>query len=234
MGAPGTTLLACRTSAARGAVVVVVDGPSAPDWVLRWCRRSGRVLRHEPSPASPSDPTTATRRVATIAGIAAAAARRGDVVLVVSGADLDRTGPPRVVAAVRDIVDDAPVLDEAVMTAAHLGAELVVAHGVPTSFAERSVGLGDAVEHGHAVLDLAVEWASRAVPGLRVRPWLVRARPHELVGEGLDADLLVLGGPRSAYPGQLGLVTCSALQHAPCPVLLTPRTGRPEPLAAQN
>ena len=62
---------------------------------------------------------------------------------------------------------------------------------------------------------------------------LLRVRPHELVGEELDADLLVVGGPRtehgaterrgSVQPGGMGLVAHSALHHAPCPVLLAPR-----------
>jgi nucleotide-binding universal stress UspA family protein len=53
----------------------------------------------------------------------------------------------------------------------------------------------------------------------------LRVRPHELVGEGLDADLLVLGGPRHRIPARVGLVGCSAVQHAPCPVLLAARPG---------
>ena len=52
---------------------------------------------------------------------------------------------------------------------------------------------------------------------------LIRAWPHEIVGELLDADLLVLGGPRSESNGQIGLVAASALRHAPCAVLLAPR-----------
>ena len=233
MAAPGTTLLARHGATRRDGVIVLVDGAAdqdqpAPDWVLRWCRRSGRRLRREPSPpaAAAGDFTAIAGRVATISDIAAAAGRRGDVVLVALGPEPGRAGIPRVVAAVRDIAEDAAVLDAAVLTAAHRGAELVVAHGVPTSFAARSVGLGDAVESGRAMLDAAVATASAAVPGLRVQPWLVRAHPHELVGEGLDADLLVLGGPRGAHPGRLGLVVCSALHHAPCPVLLAPRTSR--------
>jgi nucleotide-binding universal stress UspA family protein len=53
-------------------------------------------------------------------------------------------------------------------------------------------------------------------------------RPYELVGEALHADLLVVGGARTdrtaGGPGSgPGLVAHSALHHAPCPVLLTPR-----------
>jgi nucleotide-binding universal stress UspA family protein len=56
-----------------------------------------------------------------------------------------------------------------------------------------------------------------------VKTWLARVRPHELVGEELDADLLVVGGPRADVPDRLGLVARSALHHAPCAVLLIPR-----------
>ena len=52
---------------------------------------------------------------------------------------------------------------------------------------------------------------------------LVRSWPHEIVGELLDADLLVLGGPRTGSNGRIGLVATSALRHAPCAVLLAPR-----------
>jgi nucleotide-binding universal stress UspA family protein len=54
---------------------------------------------------------------------------------------------------------------------------------------------------------------------------LVRALPHEIVGESLDADLLVLGGHRPVTDGMLGLVALSALHHAPCSVLLVARSG---------
>jgi nucleotide-binding universal stress UspA family protein len=60
-------------------------------------------------------------------------------------------------------------------------------------------------------------------PGRTMTTRLLRMRPYELVGEEVDADLLVLGGSRRRIPARLGLVACRALQHAPCPVLLTPR-----------
>lgn len=164
--------------------------------------------------------------VGEIAEIAAAAARRGGAVLAVSGPAPVRSGSRRVVAAVQALHDDAPVLADAAAVALHMGAELVVAHGVPTSFAERSVGLDAAVDNARRLLEAAVGAAVEAAPGLTVEPCLLRVRPHEMVGEGLDADLLVLGGPRLPAPGGLGLVACSALHHAPCPVLLVPRVGR--------
>jgi nucleotide-binding universal stress UspA family protein len=55
----------------------------------------------------------------------------------------------------------------------------------------------------------------------------VRAWPHEIVGELLDADLLVLGGPRAGTAGRVGLVAGSAVRHAPCAVLLAPRPAYP-------
>jgi nucleotide-binding universal stress UspA family protein len=130
--------------------------------------------------------------------------------------------PPRVVAAVRELPDDEPVLAEAVAVSRKLGGTLVLLHAVPLSFAERSVGLDRALEHGRRVLDDAtarVVAAGAAPPRTR----LMRMWPHELVGERLDADLLVIGGPRPRPPRRVGLVASSALAHAPCSVLLVPR-----------
>ncbi|MEN3269072.1 MAG: Universal stress protein family [Pseudonocardia sp.] len=224
----GTTLPARRADPVRrGGVVVVSDSSGAPDWVVDWCRHSGRWLRRQHLPvAAEGDLPPSAQPVGEIAEIAAAAARRGGAVLAVSGPAPVRSGPRRVVAAVQALPDDAPVLVDAAAVALHMGAELVVTHGVPTSFAERSVGLDAAVDNARRLLEAAVGAAVDAVPGLTVEPRLLRVRPHEMVGEGLDADLLVLGGPRVPAPGGLGLVACSALHHAPCPVLLVPRVGR--------
>jgi nucleotide-binding universal stress UspA family protein len=223
MSARGMTLATRRPGPARPAgVVVVADGSAEPEWVALWC---GREQHRQRVPmADAGDSATADARIAEIA---AAAARRGGSVLVVSGPTPDRSGPPRVVAAVRSLPGDALVIAEAAATAVHMGADVVVAHGVPTSFGERSVGLDAAVENGRRLLRTAAEEASRAVPGIRVESRLVRVRPHELVGEGLDADLLVLGGAHPRLPARLGLVACSALHHAPCPVLLAPRPPVP-------
>ncbi|MCH6168943.1 universal stress protein [Pseudonocardia alaniniphila] len=214
----------------RGGVVVVCDSEGAPDWVVDWCRRSGRWLRrHELPAASPDDFTAAAQRVGTIAEIASAAARHDSSVLVVSGAvSPPRSGRPQVVAAVQALPDDGPVLAAAATAALHRHADLVVAHGVPTSFAERSVGLDAALDHADRLLATSVAAAQASAPDLTVVPLLLRVRPYEMVGEGLDADLLVIGGPRTFPPGPLGLVAHSALHHAPCSVLLTPRAPRPE------
>jgi nucleotide-binding universal stress UspA family protein len=222
----GTTLPARRADPVRrGGVVVVSYSSGAPDWVVDWCRRSGWWLRRQHLPVAAQGDLPA-QPVGQIADIAAAAARRGGAVLAVSGPAPVRSSPRRVVAAVQALPDDAPVLADAAAVALHMGAELVVAHGVPTSFAERSVGLDAAVDNARRLLEAAVGAAVDAVPGLTVEPCLLRVRPHEMVGEGLDADLLVLGGPRLSAPGGLGLVACSALHHAPCPVLLVPRASR--------
>ena len=89
------------------------------------------------------------------------------------------------------------------------------------------MGLDTAVAHGRRLLDAAASRATAQEPGLVVDCELLRVRPYELVGGTLDADLLVVGGPRTQHRGARapggGLVAHSALHHAPCPVLLTPR-----------
>jgi hypothetical protein len=179
--------------------------------VVEACRRTGRQLRIEPVGDSAED------RVRTVAGLA------GRSVLVAGPPDAGRRGIRRVVAAVRDLPTDAAVLAEATAAAAGLDAAVVPVHAVPLSFGERSVGLPDALARGHELLETAVAQVAAAAPGLTVLPRLLRVRPHELVGEGLDADLLVLGGPRPRIPARVGLVGASAVQHAPCPVLLAAR-----------
>jgi hypothetical protein len=194
-------------------LVVVSDAPEVPEWVAQSCRRSGRPVRLEPAGRSAED------RIRTVTALA------GHSVLVAGEAAA--TGPriPRVVAAVHDLAADAPVLAEAAEMAVHLDAAVVAVHGVPLSFGERSVGLADAVERGRHLLDRAVDRLAAHAPELTALPRLLRVHPHELVGEELDADLLVIGGPLPRIPPRLGLVACSALQHAPCPVLFAARTG---------
>jgi nucleotide-binding universal stress UspA family protein len=131
---------------------------------------------------------------------------------------------PRVVAALRELPDDADVLALAAENAARMRATLTVAHAVPASFGERSIGLRSALERGRRLL--ASVW-SPVDDDITVEPRLLRLYPHELVGEELDADLLVVGGPRPR--GGLGLVARSALFHAPCPVLFVPRPALTQP-----
>ncbi|OLT14344.1 hypothetical protein BJF78_02610 [Pseudonocardia sp. CNS-139] len=217
-GLDGT--LATRPAAAppdHDALVVVTEQPDVPGWVADWCEGTGRPVRLQPAPGAPEE------RIRTVAGLA------GCSVLVLRTGPAAPAGPPgpshrgKVVAAVRDLAVDGHVLAEAAEAAGRLDASLVLAHGVPLSFGERSVGLPDAVERGHRVLAAAADRVTSAYPGCTVTTRLLRLRPHELVGEALDADLLVLGGSRRRLPARLGLVASSALQHAPCPVLFAPR-----------
>ena len=137
-----------------------------------------------------------------------------------------RTGGPRprVVAALGELPGDEPVLAEAVAAARRLDGELVVLHAVPVSFAQRSVGLDRAVHCGNRMLAEAASFAAAAGWAPK-EAQLVRMRPHELVGERLEADLLVIGGPRGGGHRRLGLVTGSAIGHAPCALLVVPRPG---------
>ncbi|HLU54831.1 MAG TPA: universal stress protein [Pseudonocardia sp.] len=209
--------------ASPGGTLVVV-GDEVPGWALRRSAEAARRVERRAAPAHPADPASC-RRVEELAEIGVRAARRGDPVLVLPGPHRGRARPPRVVAAVRSFPDDDGVLAEAAACAGHMGAELVVAHGLPASFGEHSVGIDAAAGTAGDLLAAAVRAATRRAPGVRVRGWLARMQPHELVGERLDADLLVLGGPRRGGP--LGLVARSALFHAPCAVLLTPRAPAP-------
>jgi nucleotide-binding universal stress UspA family protein len=219
LGAPGGPPPGVPRQLGGGLVVI---GDEVPAWARRWCDSSAREVRRCRVPAHPAGPASADR-VGAIADITSRAAREGSTVLVLPAARQDRGTPPRVIAAVRQLPDDAHALTEAAACAGSMGADLVVAHGLPASFGERSIDLDDAVQDAGRLLEAAIRAAASSVPGLRVRPWLARVRPHELVSEQLDADLLVLGGPRADRWARLGLVARSALFHAPCPVLLTPR-----------
>lgn len=214
MNAPSTALaVRAPTADTSPTVVVVAERTDIAGWVLRWCRRSGRILLVRPAAVTASD------RIRAVAALA------GSTVLVVPRA-LARPGPPRVVAAVQDLPDDALVLVEAAQIAAQRGGSLVVVHAVPLSFGERSVGLAAALDHGRWVLDTARDQLATHSPGLLIAVHLLRVWPHELVGEDIDADLLVIGGAHAGTPPRLGRVARSAMHHAPCPILLTPRPER--------
>jgi len=187
---------------------LVVNASVVPPWVEEWCDRSGR--------------TVATRSADAVA-IASGA---GDSVLI-PRAEPPRASRPLVVAALRSLPDVACVLVDALDAAAHLNGLLVVLHGVPLSFGERSIGRAEAVDRGRDLLGDARALVEGADTGVAVEVALVRAWPHEIVGELLDADLLVLGGPRVGSSGGVGLVAGSAVRHAPCAVLLAPRPAFP-------
>jgi nucleotide-binding universal stress UspA family protein len=199
------------------AEVVVLTAAEPPAWLERWCRATGRHLRAAPVlsgglGAGRTHP----------AELAASNARLGSAVL------LHRTPPPsvgsqRVAIGVKNLPDDENAVIAAAQCASATQADLIILHAVPTSFAERSVGLDAALDRGHALLAHARRVARRAAPAVSVAIHLMRALPHEIVGENLHADLLVLGGHRPATEGTLGLVALSALHHAPCSVLLVTR-----------
>jgi nucleotide-binding universal stress UspA family protein len=198
-------------------LVVVSETPDPPPWVRDWCCRTGRDLHVHRVPATvPGSRPVSVHLLAEIAELAA------DPVLVVRP-DTARTGPAEVTAALHDLVDYAPLLDSAADAARHLGGPVVRTHGLPVSFAERSVGLSPALEHAHWLLDAAAQSLVAHSPDVRVVTRLVRAHAHELVGEDLQTGLLVIGGPRRDVADHLGLVARSALHHATCPVLVVPR-----------
>jgi nucleotide-binding universal stress UspA family protein len=203
---------------ARELVVVARGQQQVPHWALRWCRRSGRDMRLRTETAQHVIGPHAPPRPDVVAGLA------GELVLVVRPSP-ERAGAPRVVAAVRNLPDDGPVVATAAEWAAALDARLLLVHAVPRSFAERSVGLEAAVEHGRRTLAEAETMAARVAPDVAVDTGLMRVHPHEAVGECLEADLLVVGGPRLRVPAELGLVSRSALYHAPCPILFVPRVA---------
>lgn len=207
---------------------LVVVGDEVPAWARRWCDSSARPVRRCRVPGRPAEPAS-PGRVSAIADITSRAVRDGSMVMVLPLVQPVRGAPPRVVAAVRRFPDDALAVSEAAACAESMGGDLVVAHGLPASFGERSIDLDDTVRFAGRLLETAIRTAESTSPGLLVRPWLARVLPHELVGEQLDADLLVLGGPRTDRWERLGLVARSALFHAPCPVLLTPRLARATP-----
>jgi nucleotide-binding universal stress UspA family protein len=128
-----------------------------------------------------------------------------------------------VVAAIRDLHEDGWVLRLAEETALHLGAVLVIAHAVPRSFAERSVGLDAALERGQHLVDSAADLARAEAPGLPVNAQLFRMRPHELVSHRLDADLLVVGAPAARPLTTLDQVATAAVYHAQSSLLLVPK-----------
>jgi nucleotide-binding universal stress UspA family protein len=189
---------------------LVVAGTTVPTWVRLWCDRSRRSVAARPADAL---------------GTASATGHN----VLIPRTDPPTAHRPRVAVALRDLPDDASTLIDALNAATQLGGRLTVLHGVPLSFGEHTVGLTKVLRHGRDLLDQARELAASAGADTAVEVKLIRAWPHEIVGEGLDADLLVLGGPRTGSTGQLGLVTASAIEHAPCAVLLAPRPANPRP-----
>lgn len=218
--AASRTAVAAPAGGLRRIVVIDRDGGRGS---ADWCPAAGYEPVWWPAPArAMRDGGPHVAGCAQVAADGAAANRAGSAVLVgrPGGHRRDRA---RVVAAVRDLpADEAVLLHAAACTAALAGA-LRLVHAVPVSFAERSVGLEAAVAHGAALLDAACGVLAGKEPDVPVTTRLCRARPHELLGADLDADLLVVGGAGVGGHDRLGLVALTALHHAPCPVLLVPR-----------
>jgi nucleotide-binding universal stress UspA family protein len=198
-------------------LVVVTDTPDLPGWVRDWSRRAGRELRVHTTPVrAPGHGPTPPGLLAAISAWAT------DPVLVVPAGSADNL-LRQVTAALHDLPDDEPVLAAAADTARRVGGPLVLTHALPVSFAEHSVGLRSALAHAHHVLDASARRLAAENPEVTVEPRLLRAHPHELVGENLDTGLLVIGGPRRGFTDDLGLVARAALNHAACPILIVPR-----------
>jgi nucleotide-binding universal stress UspA family protein len=198
-------------------LVVVSDTPDLPGWVRDWSRRAGRQVRiHQTQVRAPGHGPTPPGLLAAISAWAT------DPVLVVPAGSADNL-LRQVTAALHDLPDDEPVLAAAADTVRQVGGPLVLTHALPVSFAEHSVGLRSALAHAHHVLDASARRLAAENPEVTVEPRLLRAHPHELVGENLDTGLLVIGGPRRGFTDDLGLVARAALNHATCPVLIVPR-----------
>lgn len=203
----------------RQPVIMFIEDPGPPAWALDWCRRGGvepriRQTSTRPRFGSPTGLLTA------VTGLA------GRPVLVLRPST-SRFAPVTVTAAIGDLPKDAPVLAAAVDASAAFGARLVLVHGVPRSFAERSVGLESALDHGRWLLDTAARRVADQVPGVVVERRLVRMRPDELVSPGPGginpAGLLVLGMPTPRWDGGCGgLVVSSALHYWPDAILFVP------------
>lgn len=225
----GSIALAPRPSGKGTSTVLdVVERPGStlPEWVGAWRSRAGFEVTRRPTmpgPASELCPGASGGWPRVIDDVAYSTAA-GRTVLV--NHPLRRASPGPVVASVGNVVDDADALADAVYCAGALGSELVLVHGVPRSFAERSVGVESALRHGHDLLDSALTFVWREGPSVTVSSTMLRAHPHELVSSRLHARLLVVGGARLGSSGRLGAVALGAVQHAPCPVLVVPRSPR--------
>lgn len=192
---------------ARRVVTLAPSRRAVPTWVTTWARRNVIELVDADQPVQ-----ELFQRVALLTAA-------GDHVLVVRGEPW--RGGTRVAAAVGHLPVDEPVADAAGSCAAALDATVDLLHGVPLSFGPRSVGLDAAVSTGEEVVQAARVGLAAQHPRTPVEARLLRVHPHELVNELLDADLLVVGG--AGEDRQLGRVALSAIQHAPCPVLVVPR-----------
>jgi nucleotide-binding universal stress UspA family protein len=222
---PGSTAFAQPLATAHSRLIVM-QGPDTalPRWLVTWRNRAGLELVASPTmPADEAQPCPGvaagwSRVVNDIAESTAAG-----IAVLVNRPSWYEAETPRVVAAVQQLPDDADVLADAAACADVLDGSVMVLHGTPVSFAERSVGLDSALTRGFATLDAGVRFLTEHRLGGRATSRLLRAHPHELVNDRLEANLLVVGGSRVGGPPGLGRVARSAVRHAPCPVVITPR-----------
>lgn len=202
-------------------LVVLTQATTAPHWAETWCKHRDRslVTRHVTTHSPHGAPTSLLRVITDLAGHHILLARAAE----------GHAAPTRVAAALGALPRDAAVLAEAEACAEHLGVPLILLHGVPLDFAERSVGLAEALERGDRLLDTAKQEVVTVAPDIEVIPRLVRERAHELVTEISGTELLVLG--MSHNPGQPRphLAGMSAIHFAPGSILFVPT--RPEPPA---
>lgn len=195
-------------------LVVLTQAAPPPHWAVSWCDRTGRALtiRNLTIHCAHGAPSGLPRAITDLAG---------QHVLLTRGAEA-RDAPSRVVAAIGGLPRDAGVLAEAAACAAHLDVPLDLVHGVPLAFAERSVGLDQALEHGERLLDAAARQVAICAPELKVTTRLVRARAHELVTEVPENELLVLGMAHHPTRPEPHLAGMSAIHFSPGPILFVP------------
>ena len=211
-----------RSRRARLEVIGAPDTP-VPPWATAWCDQTGiDLLRGLTLPDSAFEPGPRFNGWPQVTADIATSTAGGAAVLV-NRPTWPGSVAPCVVAALEELPDDIEVLADAAGCAAALDETLLLVHGVPVSFGERSLGIDAALARGRAVLAAGTSLLMETQPSVRVISRLLRAHPHELVTEDIQADLVVVGGAPVDSSRELGLVTLSAIQHAPCAILVTPR-----------
>jgi nucleotide-binding universal stress UspA family protein len=109
---------------------------------------------------------------------------------------------------------DEAVVRRAAQIASRTRSGLRIIHAVPLPaehHVETAVDPAETLEH-------AGELVRQQAPGLTPSLLLIRSQPHEAVRTFTRSDLLVIGP--GSQPGQLSVVTSTALHMAPCPVLV--------------
>ena len=134
------------------------------------------------------------------------AAAHCDVLVVRGTAAAQRGENKRVIAMVSGGQNDVTVVEHAAAMANSHHARMEVLHAEPPTV----------MDDGVFAEKLRIEALRR-----RITVTMVRTLPHDVIANSDGADLIVLGRGRSAgRPSNPGVVTKSALHHAPCPVLV--------------